>query len=90
MREQDSGTIINISSGAANSFLEGWSHYCAIKASNINPVGQLDPLSHIPAKWVAKAIAYLCGRREFNLSDRTFRRRLRRASIAQAVQRSKT
>ncbi|RED11932.1 SDR family oxidoreductase [Pontivivens insulae] len=29
----DGGTIINISSGAANSALEGWSHYCASKAA---------------------------------------------------------
>ncbi|MEL6919422.1 MAG: SDR family oxidoreductase [Pseudomonadota bacterium] len=28
-----SGTIINISSGAANAPLEGWSHYCATKAA---------------------------------------------------------
>lgn len=99
MLKQNSGTIINISSGAANSFLEGWSHYCAskaavlrltgvahkeygpqgirvmglspgtvatdmqvsIKASGINPVSQLDPSVHIPADWVAKAIAVLCG-----------------------------
>ena len=27
------GTIVNISSGAANSALEGWSHYCASKAA---------------------------------------------------------
>ncbi len=27
------GTIINISSGAATSALEGWSHYCATKAA---------------------------------------------------------
>ncbi|MEP5758614.1 MAG: SDR family oxidoreductase [Litoreibacter sp.] len=32
MAAQGHGTIINISSGAANSFLEGWSHYCASKA----------------------------------------------------------
>ncbi|MCF6305850.1 MAG: SDR family oxidoreductase [Rhodobacteraceae bacterium] len=32
MVEQGSGTIINISSGAAHSPLEGWSHYCAAKA----------------------------------------------------------
>ena len=32
MRQQGSGTIINISSGAANNALEGWSHYCATKA----------------------------------------------------------
>mmetsp|Transcript_5412 Transcript_5412/g.13898 ORF Transcript_5412/g.13898 Transcript_5412/m.13898 type:complete len:268 (+) Transcript_5412:22-825(+) len=28
----DGGTVINISSGAATSALEGWSHYCATKA----------------------------------------------------------
>lgn len=33
MKEQGSGTIINISSGAAHSPLEGWSHYCAAKAA---------------------------------------------------------
>lgn len=33
MKEQGQGTIINISSGAANSALEGWSHYCASKAA---------------------------------------------------------
>ncbi len=98
MREQGSGTIINLSSGAANSHLEGWAHYCAtkaavlrltgvahkeyaqdgirilglspgtvatdmqvaIKASGINPVSQLDPSIHIPAEWVAMAIAWLC------------------------------
>lgn len=31
MEPQGGGTIINISSGAANSALEGWSHYCASK-----------------------------------------------------------
>ena len=31
-----------------------------IKASGINPVSQMDFESHIPAKWVAQAIAYLC------------------------------
>lgn len=30
---EQGGTIINISSGAANSALEGWSHYCATKAA---------------------------------------------------------
>jgi NAD(P)-dependent dehydrogenase (short-subunit alcohol dehydrogenase family) len=92
------GTVVNVSSGAATSALEGWSHYCsskaaalsltacahkeygaegirvlgispgtvrtdmqvAIKASGINPVSQLDPSVHIPAEWVAKAIAWLC------------------------------
>lgn len=99
MKGQGSGTIINISSGAATGALEGWSHYCAtkaavlsltrcgdkefaehgitvvglspgtvatemqvkIKASGINPVSQLDPSVHIPAQWVARGIAYLCG-----------------------------
>ncbi|MCY4179759.1 MAG: SDR family NAD(P)-dependent oxidoreductase, partial [Litoreibacter sp.] len=32
-----------------------------IKASGINPVSQLDPGVHIPADWVAKGLAYLCG-----------------------------
>lgn len=31
--QEGGGTIVNISSGAANSFLEGWSHYCASKAA---------------------------------------------------------
>ncbi len=33
MQVQQSGTIINISSGAAHSPMEGWSHYCAAKAA---------------------------------------------------------
>ncbi|MEO1701856.1 MAG: SDR family oxidoreductase [Pseudomonadota bacterium] len=33
MLQTGSGTIINISSGAANAPLEGWSHYCATKAA---------------------------------------------------------
>ena len=33
MKEQGVGTIVNISSGAANSPVEGWSHYCATKAA---------------------------------------------------------
>lgn len=32
MQAQNSGIIINISSGAATNALEGWSHYCATKA----------------------------------------------------------
>ncbi len=32
----------------------------AIKQSGINPVSQLDFSSHIPAEWVARAVAYLC------------------------------
>ena len=33
MQAQQSGVIVNMSSGAANSALEGWSHYCATKAA---------------------------------------------------------
>ena len=33
MVAQGSGTVINISSGAATGALEGWSHYCATKAA---------------------------------------------------------
>ncbi len=33
MEAQQSGVIVNISSGAANSALEGWSHYCSTKAA---------------------------------------------------------
>lgn len=33
MKTQGQGTIINMSSGAANSALEGWSHYCSSKAA---------------------------------------------------------
>ncbi|WP_343032656.1 SDR family oxidoreductase [Tritonibacter litoralis] len=91
------GLVINISSGAATSALEGWSHYCAtkaallsltrtahkelspkgvnviglspgtvatdmqraIKSSGLNPVSRLDWDAHIPAEWVAQAIAWL-------------------------------
>ncbi len=33
------GTVVNISSGAADSFLEGWSHYCATKAGVLRLTG---------------------------------------------------
>ena len=33
MTKQGTGTIINLSSGAAKNPLEGWSHYCASKAA---------------------------------------------------------
>lgn len=33
MEAQGRGVIINMSSGAANSALEGWSHYCSTKAA---------------------------------------------------------
>ena len=38
MLEQGGGTVVNISSGAATSAMEGWSHYCCSKAAV--------PLSH--------------------------------------------
>jgi 3-oxoacyl-[acyl-carrier protein] reductase len=98
MVARGAGTIVNISSGAATSALEGWSHYCstkaavlsltrcadkeyrdlglrvvglspgtvatdmqdAIRTSGLNPVSQLDPKVHIPADWVARAVAWLC------------------------------
>ncbi|MQQ09657.1 SDR family NAD(P)-dependent oxidoreductase [Epibacterium sp. SM1979] len=97
MIAQQAGLVINVSSGAATSALEGWSHYCAtkaallsltrtahkelgpkgvniiglspgtvatdmqraIKSSGINPVSQLDWEAHIPADWVAQAVAWL-------------------------------
>jgi NAD(P)-dependent dehydrogenase (short-subunit alcohol dehydrogenase family) len=114
MVQRGAGLVINISSGAATSALEGWSHYCAtkaallsltrtahkelsqkgvnvvglspgtvatdmqraIKSSGINPVSQLDWGAHIPAAWVAQAIAWLttdaarayCGG-DFSLKD---------------------
>lgn len=34
--QQGAGTIVNISSGAAVSALEGWSHYCASKAAALS------------------------------------------------------
>ncbi|EFL90916.1 SDR family oxidoreductase [Ahrensia sp. R2A130] len=33
MKRAGGGTVLNISSGAATSALEGWSHYCATKAA---------------------------------------------------------
>lgn len=36
MVEQGDGIIINISSGAATSALEGWSHYCSSKAAALS------------------------------------------------------
>ncbi len=33
MEAQHSGVVVNLSSGAANSALEGWSHYCSSKAA---------------------------------------------------------
>ena len=104
-----SGVVVNMSSGAANSALPGWSHYCSTKAAakkltevanrelqndnirvvglspgtvatdmmarirdaKINAVSHLDWSKHIPAEWVAKAVAFLCGPegREFSGTD---------------------
>ena len=36
MERQGSGVIVNISSGAATSALEGWSHYCSSKAAALS------------------------------------------------------
>ncbi|WP_299588889.1 SDR family oxidoreductase [uncultured Tateyamaria sp.] len=36
MIARGSGTVINMSSGAATSALEGWSHYCATKAAALS------------------------------------------------------
>jgi NAD(P)-dependent dehydrogenase (short-subunit alcohol dehydrogenase family) len=36
MLEQGGGVIVNISSGAAVSALEGWSHYCSSKAAALS------------------------------------------------------
>ncbi|MEL7464268.1 MAG: SDR family oxidoreductase [Pseudomonadota bacterium] len=36
MTRQGSGVIVNISSGAATSALEGWSHYCSSKAGALS------------------------------------------------------
>ncbi|WP_299475982.1 SDR family oxidoreductase [uncultured Roseibium sp.] len=36
MLQKGSGTIINISSGAATGALEGWSHYCSSKAAALS------------------------------------------------------
>lgn len=32
-----------------------------IKASGINPVSRLDPSTHIPADWAARALLWMCG-----------------------------
>ncbi len=42
MLERGTGTIINISSGAATKPLEGWSHYCASKAALLSLTQCLD------------------------------------------------
>ncbi|MGB0660403.1 MAG: SDR family oxidoreductase [Mangrovicoccus sp.] len=57
--QETGGTIVNISSGAANSFLEGWSHYCASKAAVQRLTG------------VAHKEAHAMGLRVFGLSPGT-------------------
>lgn len=42
MLARGSGTIINISSGAAYNVLEGWSHYCATKAAVLQLTRSVD------------------------------------------------
>ncbi|MEM6897839.1 MAG: SDR family oxidoreductase, partial [Pseudomonadota bacterium] len=49
-------TVVGLSPGTVATEMQ-----VQIKASGINPVSQLDPGVHIPADWVAQAIAYLCG-----------------------------
>jgi 3-oxoacyl-[acyl-carrier protein] reductase len=39
MKAQGSGVVVNISSGAASSHMEGWSHYCASKAAALSLTG---------------------------------------------------
>lgn len=39
MKAQGGGVIVNISSGAATSSMEGWSHYCASKAAALSLTG---------------------------------------------------
>jgi hypothetical protein len=57
---------------------------CAVarQESGINPVSQLDPSAHIPAEWVARAVAWLCtsaasdlGGVDFSLKNEEGRRR---------------
>ena len=42
MLNQGRGTIVNVSSGAAVSHLEGWSHYCSSKAACLSLTGCAD------------------------------------------------
>jgi len=48
MRTQGSGTILNVSSGAATTPLEGWSAYCAAKAgaAMLTRAGHLEEARH--------------------------------------------
>lgn len=48
MLQQGSGVIVNMSSGAANSALPGWSHYCSNKAATqkLTEVGHKEVTTH--------------------------------------------
>jgi len=54
-----------------------------IRASGINPVSKLDPSAHISAKWVARALLWMCSKasndflgQEIALRDERIRRRI--------------
>lgn len=54
-----------------------------IRASGVNPVSRLAPDAHIPPRWVAEALLWLCGPaseefagREVSLRDKAIRRRI--------------
>ncbi|GAB1622000.1 SDR family oxidoreductase [Agarivorans albus] len=49
MIKAKSGVIVNLSSGAANSALWGWSHYCSSKAASqkLTEVAQLEVAEHL-------------------------------------------
>lgn len=59
----------------------------AIRASGVNPVSQLDPSDHIPAKWVGEAIAWLCtdDAREFDGGDVSLRDEIVRRRVGLPV-----
>lgn len=71
--QADGGTIINISSGAANSYLEGWSHYCASKAAVQRLTG------------VAHKEAHAMGVRVFGLSPGTVATEMQRQIQASGI-----
>lgn len=54
-----------------------------IRASGVNPVSRLDPKAHVPPRWVAEALLWLCGPaadefagHEVSLRDPQIRRRI--------------
>ena len=53
---QDGIRVVGLSPGTVATDMQ-----VKIKASGINPVSKLDVSDHIPADWVAKGLAYLCG-----------------------------